>query len=212
MLSICVRQSTTQLSTLPIVSPQQSKGAWYLGAQQCGSHNSGFGVVWAVPRDLGCTVHTLQLAIKAGFILSEFTKVTDVTKRCVIFATQLCQFAPWRRRNPRCIWNLMKLWNDCAVQWHSTFIMLEWLHEQRMPMQFAPEDETFIKPSVKKVTWATSVTFRTHRTIDCCVIFMVCLSSALWFATRSMPPSLTKDLTWVQKTYSRKSFYHDTIL
>ena len=47
--------------------------------------------------------------------------------------------------------------------------MLEWLHEQRIPVQSVLADNSH-KVECKKVTWDAHVTLGADRTADCCVI------------------------------------------
>ncbi|CAK6970290.1 hypothetical protein NHX12_033249 [Scomber scombrus] len=82
-------------------------------------------------HDLGCTGHTLQLAIKAGLDLAEVAKTIDARQ---------AQLNVKEKR----------LQTDCPTRWNSTFTMLERLHKQRIPVQAVLEDETVTKSTARK--------------------------------------------------------------
>ena len=103
------------------------------------------------PSHLGCTGHTLQLAIKAGLDLPDVEKMTAAARRLVghfrhssvaHVALKKCQES--LGKPPR------KLQNDCATRWNSTFAMVECLFMQRIPVQAVLNDEQTTKPAQKK--------------------------------------------------------------
>lgn len=103
------------------------------------------------PKDIGCTGHTLQLAIKTGLILPEITKAIDVARRVVgHFRHSSVATCALKEKQSQLRIKPNKLQNDSAVQWNSTFVLLERLHEQRIPVQSVLADETVTKSSVKK--------------------------------------------------------------
>lgn len=103
------------------------------------------------PKDIGCTGHTLQLAIKTDLILPEITKAIDVARRVVgHFRHSSVATCALKEKQSQLRIKPNKLQNDSAVQWNSTFVLLERLHEQRVPVQSVRADETVTKSSVKK--------------------------------------------------------------
>lgn len=103
------------------------------------------------PEDIGCTGHSLQLAIKAGLSLPEIAKAIDAARRVVShFRHSSVATHALKEKQAQLRQKEKKLQNDCAVRWNSTFLMLERLHEQRIPVQSVLADETVTKPSVKK--------------------------------------------------------------
>lgn len=103
------------------------------------------------PKDLGCTGHTLQLAIKAGLVLPDIAKAIDAARRVVShFRHSSLATCALKKRQEQLGINANKLQNDCPVRWNSTFDMLERLFEQRIPVQSVLADETVTKPSVQK--------------------------------------------------------------
>lgn len=103
------------------------------------------------PNHLGCTGHTLQLAIKAGLDLPEIVKTTAAA-RCLVGHFRHSSVAHCALK--KCQENLgmkpHKLQNDCATRWNSTFTMVERLYEQRIPVQAVLKDEETTKPSQRK--------------------------------------------------------------
>ncbi|KAJ8414397.1 hypothetical protein AAFF_G00052670 [Aldrovandia affinis] len=93
-------------------------------------------------HDLGCTGHTLQLAIKAGLDLSEVAKTIDAARRVVTCALKKRQAQLNVKKN--------RLQTDCPTRWNSTFTMLVRLHEQRIPAQAIFEDKTVTKSTARK--------------------------------------------------------------
>ena len=103
------------------------------------------------PKDLGCTGHSLQLAIKAGLVLPEITKSVDAARRIVShFRHSSVASCALKKKQADLNMPKKKLQNDCAVRWNSTFMMLERLHEQRIPVQSVLADESVTQPSVLK--------------------------------------------------------------
>lgn len=103
------------------------------------------------PKDLGCTGHTIQLAIKAGLVLPDIAKAVDAARRVVAhFRHSAVASCALKKQQSRLRLKPKKLQNDCAVRWNSTFVMLERLHEQRIPVQSVLADETVTKPSALK--------------------------------------------------------------
>lgn len=103
------------------------------------------------PKDLGCAGHSLQLAIKAGLNLPEITKAVDAARRVVgHFCHSSVATCALKEKQSQLGIKPNKLQNDCAVRWNSRFVILERLHEHRIPVQSVLADETVMKPAVKK--------------------------------------------------------------
>lgn len=103
------------------------------------------------PNDLGCTGHTLQLAIKSGLVLPDVAKVIDAARRVVShFRHSAVATCALKRRQDQLGIRAKKLQNDCAVRWNYTYVMLQRLFEQRIAVQSVFADETVTKPSVQK--------------------------------------------------------------
>ena len=104
-----------------------------------------------VEEDIGCTGHTLQLAIKKGLELPEVEKTIDAARRVVShFRHSSVATCALQKRQDALKVKENRLQNDCATRWNSTFTMLERLNEQRIPVQAVLEDETVTKPATKK--------------------------------------------------------------
>ncbi|XP_071374223.1 E3 SUMO-protein ligase ZBED1-like [Centroberyx affinis] len=103
------------------------------------------------PKDLGCTGHTLQLAIKAGLVLPDIAKAINAARRLVShFRHSALATCALKKRQEQLGIKANTLQNDCPVRWNSNFDMLERLFEQRIPVQSVLADETVTKPSVQK--------------------------------------------------------------
>ena len=104
-----------------------------------------------VYEDLGCTGHTLQLAIKKGLDLPEVEKSIDAARRVVRHfrhsATATCAL---KERQGQLHVKDNRLMNDCPTRWNSTYTMLERLKQQKNPVQAVLDDETITKPTIKK--------------------------------------------------------------
>uniref|UniRef100_A0A3B4VA39 BED-type domain-containing protein n=1 Tax=Seriola dumerili TaxID=41447 RepID=A0A3B4VA39_SERDU len=102
-------------------------------------------------HDLGCTGHTLQLAIKAGLDLPEVAKAIDAARRVVShFRHSAVATCALKKRQAQLNVKENRLQTDCPTRWNSTFTMLERLNEQRIPVQAVLEDETVTKPTARK--------------------------------------------------------------
>lgn len=101
------------------------------------------------PHHLGCAGHSLQLAIKAGLKLPEISKTTNAATRVV---SHFCHSAVAHCALKQCQEQLgvkvNKLQNDRGTRWSSTFIMLQRLYEQQLPMKAVLADETVTKVNV----------------------------------------------------------------
>ncbi|CAM4555269.1 unnamed protein product [Leuciscus chuanchicus] len=103
------------------------------------------------PKDLGCTGHTLQLAIKAGLVLPDVSKAIDAARRVVShFRHSAVATCALRKRQEQLGIRPNKLQTDCAVRWNSTYIMIQRLFEQRIAVQSVLADETVTKPAIQK--------------------------------------------------------------
>ncbi|CAM4597671.1 unnamed protein product [Leuciscus chuanchicus] len=111
------------------------------------------------PHHLGCTRHTLQLAIKKGLNLPEITKTIDAAGRVVShFRHSSVAHCALQNYQKQLGVQVNSLQNDCATRWNSTFTMLERLYEQRIPVQAVLTDESITKVDVRK-----SLTIREHQ-------------------------------------------------
>ncbi|CAM4503155.1 unnamed protein product [Leuciscus chuanchicus] len=100
---------------------------------------------------LGCTGHTLQLAIKAGLFLPDVSKSIDAARRVVShFRHSAVATCALRKRQEQLGIRPNKLQTDCAVRWNSTYIMIQRLFEQRIAVQSVLADETVTKPAIQK--------------------------------------------------------------
>ncbi|XP_070409459.1 E3 SUMO-protein ligase ZBED1-like [Nothobranchius furzeri] len=103
------------------------------------------------PHDLGCTGHTLQLAVKAGLVLPEVVKAVDAARRVVShFRHSSLASCALKQRQEQLGVKSNKLQTDCPVRWNSTFVMLQRLFEQRIAVQSVLADEAVTKSSVQK--------------------------------------------------------------
>ncbi|KAJ8344468.1 hypothetical protein SKAU_G00317970 [Synaphobranchus kaupii] len=103
------------------------------------------------PHHLGCTGHTLQLAIKAGLNLPEIARTTETARRVVShFRHSSVAHCALKKRQEQLGIKVNKLQNDCATRWNSTFTMLERLNEQRIPVQAVLTDETATKLNIRR--------------------------------------------------------------
>lgn len=103
------------------------------------------------PNDLGCTAHTLQLAIKAGLILPDVVKAVDAARRVVShFRHSSVAACALKKRQEQLGIKFNKLQTDCPVRWNSTVVMLQRLFEQRIAVQSVLGDENVTKPNVQK--------------------------------------------------------------
>lgn len=103
------------------------------------------------PKDLGCSGHTLQLAIKSGLVLPEVTKTVDAARRVVShFRHSALATCALKTRQEQLGMKTNKLQTDCPVRWNSTFTMLQRLFEQRVAVQSVLADDAVTKPAVQK--------------------------------------------------------------
>ncbi|XP_051989511.1 zinc finger BED domain-containing protein 4-like [Xyrauchen texanus] len=103
------------------------------------------------PKDLGCTGHTLQLAIKTGLVLRDVAKAIVAARRFVGHfrhsALATCALKKWQEQPGI---RAYKLQTDCTVRWKFIFVMLQRLFEERIAVQSVLADETVTKPAVQK--------------------------------------------------------------
>ena len=130
---------------------------WGLGDVFCVVHDNASSMNLAmtlcedVDEDLGCTGHTLQLAIKKGLELPEVEKAIDAARRVVShFRHSAIATCALKTRQDQLNVKDNRLQNDCPTRWNSTFTMLERLHQQRIPVQAILEDQKVTKPITKK--------------------------------------------------------------
>lgn len=78
------------------------------------------------PEDLGCTGHTLQLAIKSGLVLPDVVRAIDAARRVVShFRHSALAPCALKRRQEQLGIRANKLQNNCPVRWNSTVVMLQ---------------------------------------------------------------------------------------
>ncbi|KAK1172120.1 zinc finger BED domain-containing protein DAYSLEEPER-like [Acipenser oxyrinchus oxyrinchus] len=98
------------------------------------------------PNDLGCSGHTLQLAITAGLSLPDISKAVEAARRVVgHFRCSALATSELKKQQVQLDYKQNKLLNDCATRWSSTLFMLERLFEQRLAVQTVLTDETVTK-------------------------------------------------------------------
>ena len=115
------------------------------------SMNLAMSLCGEIQEDIGCTGHTLQLAIKKGLELPDVEKTIDAARRVVShFRHSSVATCALKTRQDALKVKDNRLQNDCATRWNSTITMLERLDEQRIPVQAVLEDETVTKPATKK--------------------------------------------------------------
>lgn len=103
------------------------------------------------PKDLGCSGHTLQLAIKSGLVLPDVVKAVDAARRVVShFRHSALATSALKMRQEQLGMKTNKLQTDCPVRWNSTFTMLHRLFEQRVAVQAVLADESATKPAVQR--------------------------------------------------------------
>lgn len=103
------------------------------------------------PKDLGCSGHTLQLAIKSGLVLPDVAKTVDAARRVVShFRHSAVATCALKTRQEQLGIKTNKLQGDCPVRWNSTFTMLQRLFEQRLAVQSVLADDAVTKPAVQK--------------------------------------------------------------
>nr|XP_055027769.1 zinc finger BED domain-containing protein 4-like [Misgurnus anguillicaudatus] len=105
----------------------------------------------ALPHHIGCSGHTLQLAVKAGLDLPVVSKAVDAARRVVShFRHSSVATRALKARQEQLSIRGRKLQSDCATRWNSTFDMLDRLYEQRIPVQAVLADEAVTNVQYRK--------------------------------------------------------------
>ncbi|RXN01237.1 hypothetical protein EOD39_7385 [Acipenser ruthenus] len=87
-------------------------------------------------NDLGCSGHTLQLAIKTGLRLPDISKAVVAARQVVgHFCRSALATSELKKQQVQLDYKQNKLLSDGTTRWNSTLFMLERLFEQQLAVQ-----------------------------------------------------------------------------